>query len=184
MKRVCIISALALAFLASIASAQPTGELLKTLDQLTEQNRLLANQNQQLMEQIESLRQAMGTAVQTAPRDASYNMTNVDRDVKYLGFPLDGIHYWRWLGSFRSLNTVGLKGLFDHGFEAQTSMILTPKALQPFGQYGASYDFRAGFSFFPSKDRSIHKSPVGHAAVPFALGSTRLVYDSTAEPVY
>ena len=42
--------------------AQSNPELLKTIDQLIEQNRRLTDQNQQLMEQIQTLRKVLGAA--------------------------------------------------------------------------------------------------------------------------
>ena len=129
--------------------------------------------------------------------NAIYKMTNVDRGLKYRGFSLDGTYFWRWLGNFRGLNTGGLKGLFDHGFESQASMMLLPKTLQLyagyskiFGQYGDPWDFRSGFNFFPWKNKVVrwnnevlylHKSPVGYTAVPFAIGGRGFVYHSTLE---
>jgi hypothetical protein len=129
--------------------------------------------------------------------DATYKMTNVDGGLKYRGFSLDGTYYWRWLGNFKGPNTGVLKGRFDHGFDAQTSMMLMPKTFQLyvgtskiFGQYGDPWDFRTGLNFFPWKNKLIrwnnevlylHKSPVGYTAVPFAVGGRGFVYHSTLE---
>jgi hypothetical protein len=129
--------------------------------------------------------------------DVNYKMTNVDGGLKYRGFSLDGAYFWRWLGHFQGANTAGLKGLFDHGFEAQTSMMLMPKTLQLyggasriFGQYGDPWDFRSGLNFFPWKNKVVrwnnevlylYRSPVGYTAVPFAVGGKGFVYHSTLE---
>ena len=132
-----------------------------------------------------------------AINNVTYKMTNVDGGLKYRGFSFDGAYYWRWLGNFRGINTGGLKGLFDHGFETQASLMLMPKTLQLyagyskiFGQYGVPWDFRSGLNFFPWKNKVVrwnnevlylHKSPVGYTAVPFAVGGTGFVYHSTME---
>jgi len=129
--------------------------------------------------------------------NVTYKMTNVDGGVKYRGLSLDGTYFWRWLGHFQGPNTAALKGRFDHGFEAQTSMMLMPQTLQLylgasriFGQYGDPWDARSGLNFFPWKNKVVrwnnevlylHKSPVGYPAVPFALGGKGFVYHSTVE---
>ncbi len=72
-KRVYVVSALVVASLAGIlgvrlsagSGAAGSAELLKTINQLIEQNRRLVDKNQELIEQIEPLQQAIG-AVQTA----------------------------------------------------------------------------------------------------------------------
>src|SRR6516225_1375612 len=51
-----------------VASAQQnTADVLKTIDQLVEQNRQLEKQNQQLMEQIGALRQALANDANRSP---------------------------------------------------------------------------------------------------------------------
>src|SRR5262249_34367060 len=49
------------------AQAQPPSDVLKTIDQLIEQNRKLEQQNRELMEQITSLRQTLANQQQSSP---------------------------------------------------------------------------------------------------------------------
>jgi hypothetical protein len=132
--------------------------------------------------------------------EANYKMTNVDGGIKYRGFSLDGTYFWRWLGKFKGDNTGNLKGLFDHGFETQASMMLMPKTLQLYmgtsriyGQYGDPWDFRSGLNFYPWKNKVVrwnnevlylHKSPVGYTAVPFALGGKGWIFHSALEMAF
>ncbi len=129
--------------------------------------------------------------------DATYKMTAFDGGLKYRGFSLDGEYFLRWIGNFRGPNTEGLPGLFDHGCQLQTSMMVIPKSLQLyagastiFGQYGDPWDVRTGVNWFPWKNKIfrwntealyLHKSPVGYSSVPFALGGTGLVFHSNCE---
>jgi len=129
--------------------------------------------------------------------DALYRMVDFDSGLKIHGFSLAGEYFLRWLNNFQGPGTAGLKGLFDHGFQLQTSRMVVPKTLQiyaggstVFGQYGNPWDFRTGTNYFPFHNKVIrwnneflylHKSPVGYTSVPFALGATGPIFHSDIE---
>ena len=129
--------------------------------------------------------------------DATYRMMDVDGGIKYRGFALEGEYYWRWLNNFKGDNIVGLKPLFDHGFQLQASAMVIPKTLQFYvgssrinGQFGKPWDIRSGFNWFPWNNKVVrwnnewlylYKSPVGYSSVPFALGGKGSVFHSTLE---
>ena len=129
--------------------------------------------------------------------DATYQMADLDAGLKYRGFSLDGEYFFRRLDSFEGLNTEGLPSLFDHGFQVQGSAMVVPRSLQLyaggsriFGEYGNPWDFRSGLNWYPWKNKVfrwnaealyLHKSPVGYASVPFAVGATGFVFHTNCE---
>ncbi len=64
---------------AQTPQAQPAGDVLKALDQLIEQNRKLEQQNQELMQQINTLREALASQEKTAPPQSSPPTQPVDQ---------------------------------------------------------------------------------------------------------
>jgi hypothetical protein len=129
--------------------------------------------------------------------DARYQMISMDGGLKYRGLSLEGEYCLRWMNSFQGPGTAGLPGLFDHGFQAQTSVMAIPKALQIylggstiFGQYGNPWDFRSGLNYFPFKNKVVRwnteflflsHSPVGYTAVPFPVGGSGPVFHTSWE---
>lgn len=132
--------------------------------------------------------------------NVTYKMTSFDGGIKYRGFSLDGEYYLRWLNNFTGLNTTGLHGLFDHGFQTQISEMLIPKTFQIyaggstiFGQYGTPYDARIGVNWFPDKNRVfrwnteglyLYNSPVGYLAAPYPVGGKGWVIHSNLEMAF
>jgi hypothetical protein len=129
--------------------------------------------------------------------DATYKMTAFDVGLKYKGYSLDGEYFLRWLDHFHGDGTAGLPAIFSHGFQVQTSAMVLPKIFQVYlggstlyGKYGNPWDFRAGMSWFPFKNKVVRwnteilyleKSPVGYTSVPFALGGTGPVFHTNVE---
>jgi len=129
--------------------------------------------------------------------DARYLMTSFDGALKYRGFSLEGEYYLRWLNHFSGPGTAGLRTLFDHGMQLQTSVMAIPKLMQVylggsaiFGQYGTPWDFRSGINYFPLKNKVVrwnteflylHKSAVGYTSVPFPVGGSGPVFHTTWE---
>src|SRR5262249_24800691 len=60
----------------------------------------------------------------------TYDMVSVDGGVKYKGLSLEAEYYWRFLSDFAGANTGGIADIHDHGFQAQSSAMLSPKLLQ------------------------------------------------------
>jgi len=133
--------------------------------------------------------------------DATYKMTSFDGGIKLHGYSLEGEYYLRWLNDFRGLGRAAdLSGLFDQGFQIQTSAMVVPKIFQIyaggstiFGQYGTPYDARVGTNVFPWKNRVVrwntealylYKSPVGHLAVPYPVGGKGWVFDTNVEMAF
>lgn len=124
--------------------------------------------------------------------DATYKMISLDSGIKDHGFALEGEYFMRWLSNFNGPGTAGLPSLFDQGFQAQVSQMLSPKLFQLygggstiFGQYGTPFDARIGINIFPFKNRVVrinteglylYKSPVGYYAVPFTVGGKGWVF--------
>jgi hypothetical protein len=137
----------------------------------------------------------------TTITDATYKMTSFDGGIKLHGYSLEGEYYLRWLNDFRgSGGAQNLPGLFDQGFQIQTSAMVVPKTFQIyaggstiFGQYGTPYDARIGANVFPWKNRVlrwnteahyVYKSPVGHLAVPYPVGGKGWVFDTNVEMAF
>jgi hypothetical protein len=126
-----------------------------------------------------------------------YKMTAIDTGLKYRGFSLDAEYFLRWINHFQGPGTALLPGLFDHGFEVQTSMMVKPRLLQVYaggskilGQYGNPWDSRLGLNFFPFRNKVfrwngellyLSNSPVGYTAVPFTIGGKGFVFHTNFE---
>jgi len=129
--------------------------------------------------------------------DVTYKMASFDGGVKLRGYSLEGEYFLRWLDHFKGPNTAGHPRIFSHGFQLQASAMVMPKTLQAYlggsaiyGKYGSPWDFRAGLSFFPFKNRVVrwnneflylHHSAVGYTSVPFALGGTGPIFHTNLE---
>ncbi|HRJ99032.1 MAG TPA: hypothetical protein PL089_05375 [Ignavibacteria bacterium] len=128
--------------------------------------------------------------------NATYKMASVDAGVKYKGFALEGEYYRRWISNFKGsgLDSLGFKVLTDNGFQAMLSYMVIPEKFQlfttfsqVFGEYGNPWDARAGFNFFPFKNRSVRwnfeyirifKSPVGALSLPYSVGATGGIFNT------
>jgi hypothetical protein len=127
----------------------------------------------------------------------TYDMVSVDGGVKYKGLSLEAEYYWRFLSDFTGTNTGGIADIHDHGFQVQSSAMLSPKLLQAYlsgstirGIYGNSWEVRAGANFYPVKERGfrvnaewihLNKCPVGYTAVPYPVGGNGDVVHLNAE---
>ncbi|MGA3211116.1 MAG: hypothetical protein ABSD20_07390 [Terriglobales bacterium] len=131
--------------------------------------------------------------------DVTYQMSSIDGGVKYHGFALEGEGFFRWLSDFRG--APGVPTIFNQGFQAQLSMMVTPKALQLYSggsmifgnPYGTPYDARIGTNFFPFHNKVVRwntealylfKSPVGYYAVPFVVGGKGWVFHTNMEMAF
>jgi hypothetical protein len=126
----------------------------------------------------------------------NYQMASIDAGLKYKGFSLEGEYYWRALSKFRGPGVgvgAGVIGdIHDDGYQLQASAMLLPKLLQLyvgsagiFGHYGDGSEFRAGFNYFPMRQRglrvngewlNLNDSPVGYTAVPYPVGGNGNIY--------
>lgn len=119
-------------------------------------------------------------------RRASYDMLAVNAGVKYRGWSLDGEYYFRWLGDFRTIGTVPVDKLYDHGFQLQASKMLAPRRLQAyvagskvFGEFGNPSDLSVGVNWYPlarpelrfnAQALYLDRSPVGATSLPYVVG--------------
>jgi hypothetical protein len=127
----------------------------------------------------------------------NYDMESIDGGLKLKGFSLEAEYYWRHLSNFQGPNTEGIADIDDHGFQVQFSAMAIPKILQPyvggskiFGDFGDGSEFRAGFNWYPVKERGfrfnaewLHLSncPVGYTAVPYPVGGNGDVFHINTE---
>jgi hypothetical protein len=118
----------------------------------------------------------------------TYRMSSLDAGVKYRGLSLEGEYYWRWLSDFSGIGTAGIADVDDHGFQLQSSAMLTPKLLQAYvsgagiyGSYGDASEVRGGVNVYPVKQRGfrvnaewlhVNRSPVGYTAYPIPVGAS------------
>jgi hypothetical protein len=137
----------------------------------------------------------------TTITDVTYKMTSFDGGIKLHGYSLEGEYYLRWLDDFRGSGRAGnLPGVFDQGFQIQTSAMVVPKTFQIygggstiFGQYGTPYDARIGTNVFPWKNRVLrwntealylYKSPVGNLSLPYVVGAKGWVFHTNVEMAF
>ena len=129
--------------------------------------------------------------------DVHYYMTSFDAGLKYQGFSLEGEYYLRWLNDLKATGALPKSQLFDHGFQAMTSMMLMPKTLQlylqgsmVFGEYGDPWELIAGVNWYPFHRREVRfnleylydsKSPVGYFAIPQTIGGTGSIVNANLE---
>jgi hypothetical protein len=122
----------------------------------------------------------------------NYQMASIDAGLKYKGFSLEGEYYWRVLSKFRGPGVGVIGDIHDDGYQLQASAMLLPKLLQLyvgsagiFGHYGDGSEFRAGFNYFPMRQRglrvngewlNLNDSPVGYTAVPYPVGGNGNIY--------
>ena len=124
--------------------------------------------------------------------EVNYQMASIDAGLKYRGFSLEGEYYWRKLSKFRGTGVSNFDDITDDGYQLQASAMLMPKLLQLyigtsgiFGDFGDSSEFRAGFNYFPMRQRglrlngewlNLNDTPVGYTAVPYPVGGNGNVY--------
>ena len=124
--------------------------------------------------------------------EVNYQMASIDAGLKYRGFSLEGEYYWRKLSKFRGTGVSNFDDITDDGYQLQASAMLMPKLLQLyvgtsgiFGDFGDSSEFRAGFNYFPMRQRGLRlngewlnlsDTPVGYTAVPYPVGGNGNVY--------
>ena len=129
--------------------------------------------------------------------EVDYHMVSVDAGVKYLGVSLEGEVYWRWLRNFTGVNTAGIAGIDDTGYQVQASAMAVPKTLQlyagasqVFGTYGDQWEVRGGENWYFLKERGVrlngeliyvNKSPVGYTAYPMPVGAKGPVFHVNLE---
>ena len=136
---------------------------------------------------------APGTTVEKV----TYDMVSLDGGLKYKGLSLEAEYYWRFLGDYAGPNTGGIADINDHGFQVQASAMPVQKTLQVYlsgaairGVYGNSSELRAGFNWYPVKERGLrlnaewlhlNKCPVGYTAVPYPVGGNGNVFHTNFE---
>ncbi len=117
-----------------------------------------------------------------------YQMVAIDAGVKYRGVALEGEYYRRRLADFTGVNTAGIAGISDDGYQMQSSAMVIPKTLQPyvswsqiFGNHGNPSEVRVGANWYFVNDRGLRvngewihadHSPVGYTAYPLPVGAT------------
>jgi hypothetical protein len=130
-------------------------------------------------------------------QDVHFYMSTVDAGMKYRGFSLEGEYYVRYINELRADGPLPVSHLFDHGFQAMTSMMLVPKTLQIYGQgaylfgeYGDPWELTAGINWWVLRRREVRlnleyiydwRSPVGYSAIPQALGGTGSIVNANFE---
>ena len=78
-----------------------------------------------------------------------------DFGFKYRGLALNGQYFLRWLNDFRADGPLPISSTFDHGFEASVGNFfysdceLYARTSFVFGQFRDSYEYRAGFNWYP-----------------------------------
>jgi len=136
-----------------------------------------------------------GIAVNTL----KYQMMNFDAGIKYRGWDLSGTYYQRWLSQFTGtgIGPDGLPEIVSRGFYVGASKMLIPRSLMLFalgssiyGKYGNPYDMRLGLNYYPFKNRVIRwnnevlyldKSATGNNTLPYIVGNTGPIFDTTLE---
>jgi hypothetical protein len=129
--------------------------------------------------------------------EVDYHMVSVDAGVKHKGMSLEGEYYWRGLRNFTGINTSGIAGINDHGYQLQSSAMVVPKVLQVyfgasqvFGRYGDQWEVRAGENWYFMKERGlrlngewmyVNRSPVGYTAYPYPVGAKGPVFHINLE---
>jgi hypothetical protein len=139
-----------------------------------------------------------GVAVNTL----KYQMMNVDAGIKYRGWELSGTYYQRWLSEFTGagIGPEGLPEIVSRGFYMGASKMLVPRTLMLFvlgssiyGKYGNPYDLRVGLNYYPFKNRVIRwnnevlyldKSATGNNTLPYTVGNTGPIFDTTLEVAF
>ncbi len=129
-------------------------------------------------------------------------MMNFDAGIKYRGWELSGTYYQRWLSEFTGpgIGPAGLPEVVTRGFEMETSKMLVPRTLMLFvagssiyGKYGNPYDLRLGLNYYPFKNRVIRwnnevlyldKSATGNNTLPYIVGNTGPIFDTTLEMAF
>ena len=78
-----------------------------------------------------------------------------DFGFKYRGLALNGQYFLRWLNDFRADGPLPISSTFDHGFEASVGNFfysdceLYARTSFVFGQFRDSYEYCAGFNWYP-----------------------------------
>jgi hypothetical protein len=132
---------------------------------------------------------ADGVTVQTL----SYREAAIDAGVKYRGFSFQSEYYFRTLNDFVATGPLPLTSIYDHGFMAEASYMVVPKALNVYGVSGYVFDqFRrhpweagGGLDYYPSRTRSwrlnlhllhIDKSPASSSFGYYLAGQTGTIW--------
>jgi hypothetical protein len=125
-------------------------------------------------------------------KKATYQMAATSAGLKYRGWSLEGEYYWRWVDDFRTVGTIPVDDLYDHGFQLQGSTMIVPGSMQAyvsgskiFGEYGDPWDTALGLNWFPLNRKELRvnlqglyldRSPVGYSSVPFIVGGDGWVF--------
>jgi hypothetical protein len=139
-----------------------------------------------------------GIAVNTL----KYQMMNVDAGIKYRGWDLSGTYYQRWLSQFTGagIGPAGLPEVVSRGLYVGASKMLIPRSLMLvvmgssiYGKYGNPYDLRVALNYYPFKNRVIRwnnevlyldKSATGNNTLPYTVGNTGPIFDTTLEVAF
>ena len=131
-----------------------------------------------------------------------YQMMNIDAGIKYRGWELAGTYYQRWLSQFTGtgIGPAGLPEIVSRGLYMGASKMVVPRSLMLFvmgssiyGKYGNPYDLRVGLNYYPFKNRVIRwnnevlyldKSATGNNTLPYTVGNTGPIFDTTLEVAF
>lgn len=107
--------------------------------------------------------------------------------MKYRGFHLEGEYYFRWVDDFKTIGTIPVTELSNHGFSLQASAMLLPRVLQPYvtyskiyGEYGDPWELALGMNIyrftrketrFNLQAAKLNRSPIGGSSLAQVGGS-------------
>jgi hypothetical protein len=125
---------------------------------------------------------------------ATYQMVALNAGMKYRGFHLEGEYYFRWVNDFKTIGTIPVSKLFDHGFSLQGSAMIIPQVLQAyvtgskiFGEYGKPWELALGANIYPFDRKEtrfnlqallLNHSPVGGSSLPSQVGGDGWVFNA------
>jgi hypothetical protein len=122
-----------------------------------------------------------------------YTEAAIDAGAKYRGFSFQSEYYFRTLDQFVATGPLPLSSIYDHGFMAEASYMVVPKALMLYAVSGYVFDqFKrnpweagGGLDFYPARMRSwrvnmhvlhVNKSPVSSFFSYYQPGQTGTIF--------
>lgn len=119
----------------------------------------------------------------------SYREAAIDAGAKYRGFSFQSEYYFRTLRNFKATGPLPLSSIYDHGFMAEASYMVVPKAVNLYVASGYVWDgFRrhpwelgGGANYYPSQTRAwrlnlhlmhVDKSPASSSFGYYQAGLT------------
>jgi hypothetical protein len=120
--------------------------------------------------------------------------------MKYRGFSFEAEYFARWITDMRTTGVIPVENLFDHGFQVQTSCMVTStlqlyvSSSKIFGEYGDPWDLSIGSNWYPVTRKGferqfrvnldvmfVRKCPTGNTSVPYNVGSDGWLFDLNVE---